>query len=152
MLVESTTIKIAIVIKNGWSLKLHQTWQLLSFCFLLDQHKTRGLWAFGSGIKAGREERSGIWREKEEGVDIGSKVSKTNPSHHTSSLPSPITFRFLWQEVLQPNSTSKRHMQPKCSPKLSMIARFWVFDSQPPPLLTFVNATLCNHCRAVQAT
>jgi hypothetical protein len=73
MLVESATIKLAITIENGQSLKLHQRQQHVAFAFILlpaqstlnvrpSGHYLMHLWASGSRIGAGKEERSGIWR------------------------------------------------------------------------------------------
>ena len=115
---ESATIKIAIAIENGRSLKLRQ---LVAFAFVLlparstpnarpSGHYLTHLWASGSGTGAWREERSGIGREKVEGMDVGSQVSKSNPSHHTSSLPTPhLLYIFMAGVAATPQNPKKTH-------------------------------------------
>ena len=81
MPVESATIEIVIVIKNGRSLKLRQMRQVNTFAFILLAtrstpnvrplgHYLMHFWASWSRIGTGREGRSGIWREKEEGMEL----------------------------------------------------------------------------------
>jgi hypothetical protein len=84
------------------------------------------------GFREGLGARGGGWEGSKGVTDIvGSQVSRTTPSHHTSSLPSPYPHRLPWQGVCDPTEHPLYPLAPCYNPKPSRCGQFRVLDAQP---------------------
>ena len=97
--VKNATMKIRIVIKNGWSFKLHQTGQVntshlstTSIELTTDEHYTACQWAVRI-VRSGREGR-GVCREdneRQEGHQVSRSAGQQN-HHHSPYHLTPHLF------------------------------------------------------------